>query len=257
MAGRHRPRMLMRVLGRTGIRVSVLGLGTVKFGRNTGLPDTPPFELPSPDAIAELLLRAEDLGINLLDTAPAYGSSEERLGEALTGRREAWVIATKVGEEFDGGTSRFDFSAGHTQRSVERSLVRLRTGRLDLVSIHSDGRPVADIASTGAVAALVKLRDQGVIRAIGFSGKGVEDGETALEFADVLMCTINASAQAEIPLARAAGRQGIGVLVKKPLARGREAAGTLPSIVSLPGVSAVIVGTVDPAHLAANAAALA
>lgn len=93
------------------MEVSILGLGTVKFGRTAGARYAAPFELPSDDDIAELLATAQSLGINLLDTAPAYGTSETRLGAALAGQRAAWIIATKTGEEFDGVKSRFDFSA--------------------------------------------------------------------------------------------------------------------------------------------------
>ena len=86
---------------------------------------------------------ARDLGINLIDTAPAYGRSEERLGPLLRGQRQDWVIVSKVGEEFADGLSRHDFSAAHTRMSVERSLQRLETDFIDLVLVHSDGNDMA------------------------------------------------------------------------------------------------------------------
>lgn len=86
-----------------------------------------------------LLKLTRDLGINLIDTAPAYGRSEERLGPLLRGQRQEWVIVSKVGEEFADGVSRHDFSAAHTRLSVERSLQRLETDFIDLVLVHSDG----------------------------------------------------------------------------------------------------------------------
>ena len=236
--------------------VSILGLGTVKFGRTAGARYAAPFELPSDNDIADLLATAQSLGINLLDTAPAYGTSETRLGAALAGQREGWIVATKTGEEFDGVKSRFDFSADHTLRSVERSLTRLGTDRLDIVSIHSDGRDVGDIEAAGAVRALTRLRDEGTIRAIGFSGKTPNDGNAALAFADVLMCTINASYSDETPLVRAAAEQDIGILVKKPLGRGRHRPQALPAIAAVPGVASILVGTISAAHLAANADSL-
>jgi aryl-alcohol dehydrogenase-like predicted oxidoreductase len=70
-------------LGRTDIDISTFGLGTVKFGRNQGLKHPTSFELPSDETLRELLACARDMGVNLLDTAPAYGYSEERLGELL------------------------------------------------------------------------------------------------------------------------------------------------------------------------------
>ena len=245
-----------RRLGRTGIEVSILGLGTVKFGRTVGAPYASPFELPSDNDIADLLAMAQSLGINLLDTAPAYGTSEARLGAALAGQRDAWTIATKAGEEFDGNQSRFDFSADHTLRSVERSLTRLATDRLDIVSIHSDGRDVGDIEAAGAIRALTRLREEGTIRAIGFSGKTPADGKAALAFADVLMCTINASYSDENPLVRAAAHQGAGVLVKKPLERGLRHPEGLPAIAAVPGVASILVGTTSAIHLVENANSL-
>src|SRR3546814_6132063 len=82
-------------LGSTGLKVSPLGLGTVKFGRNQGVKYPAAFEIPDEEALAGLLDLARSLGVNLLDTAPAYGGSEERLGRLLRGQRDRWVIDRK------------------------------------------------------------------------------------------------------------------------------------------------------------------
>ena len=126
----HRP------LGQTGPMVSPLGLGTVKLGRDQGVKYPSGFQIPDDDEARRLLKLARDLGINLIDTAPAYGRSEERLGPLLRGQRHDWVIVSKVGEEFSDGQSRHDFSAAHTRFSVERSLKRLETDCIDLVLVH-------------------------------------------------------------------------------------------------------------------------
>jgi aryl-alcohol dehydrogenase-like predicted oxidoreductase len=110
--------MAHRALGNTGISVSVLGLGTVKLGRSEQLKYPAPFTLPDDDAARRLLDAARDAGINLLDTAPAYGSSEARLGALLAGRRHDWVICTKAGESFDAGRSRHDFSPAAIRHSA-------------------------------------------------------------------------------------------------------------------------------------------
>ena len=110
-----------RSLGQTGIVVSCVGLGTVKIGRNLGVKYPESFEIPDNNQVQRLLEEASELGINLLDTAPAYGESEERLGQLLR-NRDQWVLCTKVGEEFDQGVSSFDFSSSHVRSSVERSL---------------------------------------------------------------------------------------------------------------------------------------
>src|SRR5690606_24883839 len=84
----HRP------LGSTGLTVSPLGLGTVKIGRNQGVKYPSGFELPTDQQVRGLLAQARDLGINLLDTAPAYGLSEQRLGPLLQGQRQEWVLCS-------------------------------------------------------------------------------------------------------------------------------------------------------------------
>src|SRR5690606_6686077 len=134
---------LHRPLGDTGLLVSPLGLGTVKLGRDQGVKYPNGFSIPDDAAARALLAQARELGINLIDTAPAYGVSEERLGPLLRGSRQDWVIVSKVGEEFENGASRFDFSAAHTRFSVERSLRRLETDVIDLMLVHSDGNDLA------------------------------------------------------------------------------------------------------------------
>ena len=101
-----------RPLGNTGIKVSPLGLGTVKIGRDQGLKYPNRFQLPHDHEILALFEEARTLGINFIDTAPAYGTSEEKIGRLLPDRQD-WVIGTKVGEEFSSGKSHFDFSGAN------------------------------------------------------------------------------------------------------------------------------------------------
>ncbi|HID48445.1 MAG TPA: aldo/keto reductase, partial [Chromatiales bacterium] len=89
--------MELRPLGATGIEVSPLGLGTVKIGRNQQVKYPRGFRIPDDAAVRDLLGLARDLGLNLVDTAPAYGNSEERLGKLLPDKND-WIIVTKVGE---------------------------------------------------------------------------------------------------------------------------------------------------------------
>jgi aryl-alcohol dehydrogenase-like predicted oxidoreductase len=100
--------------------------------------------------------------MNLLDTAPAYGESEERLGRLLRRCRRDWVIVTKVGEEFQDGKSRFDFSAAATRASVERSLRRLGVDALDAVLIHSSGDDLHILEREGVLPVLLDLQRGGL-----------------------------------------------------------------------------------------------
>ncbi len=253
--------MALRPLGKTGIRVGPIGLGTVKLGRTEGVKYPRPFEIPDDRAALELLETAESLGVNLIDTAPAYGASEERLGNLLRGRRDRWIIATKAGEDFESGVSRFDFSPGAVRASVEQSLGRLRTDRLDIVLLHSDGHDIEIIERSGALEALERLRTEGKARAVGVSTKTPEGGVLAAERCDVVMLTCNPGYTDDEPAIAAAHGHGCGVLIKKALASGHLAptgAGEDPVEASLrfvfshAGVSSVVIGTISPAHLRSN-----
>lgn len=252
----------LRPFGSTGMNVSPLGLGTVKLGRDKGLKHPGAFTIPSDREAADLVALAADLGINLIDTAPAYGTSEERLGKLLAGQRERWVISTKVGEEFDNetGVSRFDFSPAHVRSSVERSLRRLKTDRLDMVLVHSDGRDVA-LIDGGVLEVLDRLKAEGLIRAFGMSTKTVEGSLASLERSDCAMVTYNLADVSERPAIERAAALGKGILVKKPLASGHLGGATSEEsfrhILACPGVSSIVTGTIDPHHLNANVEACA
>jgi len=251
----------LRRLGSTGILVSPLGLGTVKIGRNQQVKYPRPFAIPDDRQVSELLSLARDLGINLLDTAPAYGTSEKRLGKLLPGPRDAWVIVSKVGEYFHQGRSSFDFSAAATRLSVEQSLRRLGTDYLDAVLIHSDGDDLRILDQEPVLDALEGLKQRGLIRAHGISGKTLEGGLRAVELCDLVMLTLNLNYRDELPVVQAAQAAGKGVLVKKGLQSGRVAGldgvqAALDFVFAQAGVSSVIVGTIDPGHLRQNAAAV-
>lgn len=251
-----------RTLGATGMQTSCIGLGTVKFGRNSGVKYPTRFELPDDRTVERILTLARELGINLLDTAPAYGHSEERLGRLLTDRQD-WLLCSKTGEEFDKGKSRFDFSAAHTRHSIERSLQRLRTDYLDLVMVHSDGNDEAIINNSDCLETLLRCRDEGLLRAVGFSGKTVAGGLLALQYCDAVMVTCNPQQKTEIPVIEAARTDNRGVLIKKALNSGHLASEqesdpvqeAMDFIFSQPGVNSVITGSINPLHLSHNVTA--
>ena len=255
--------MQYRELGKTGLRVSLLGLGAVAFGRTDGLKFAATPRLPTMRDLSELLTAARDAGVNLIDTAPAYGVSEERLGELLMVQRDEWVLCTKVGEIFESGTSRWDFSPEHTRRSVHESLRRLRTDHLDVVLVHSNGDDLEIMRNLGTLQMLAQLKQEGSIRAFGMSHKTIAGGLQAAECCDVVMATLNPSATAELGVVEHARKLGCGVLVKKPLDSGKSAldddvrSRALHYVANVAGVSSIVIGTTNPAHLLANAAALA
>lgn len=253
----------LRPLGQTGIHVSCLGLGTVKFGRNQQVKYPMSFSLPEDKEVRALLDQAQAAGINLIDTAPAYGSSEQRLGRLLQAR-DKWIICSKVGEEFIDGKSIFNFSGEHTRQRVERSLRDLKTDYLDVVLIHSDGRDEEILDHTDCLATLLKLKQQGLVRAIGMSSKTASGGLKAVALTDVVMVTYNLTQQDDVSVIDAARAANKGVMVKKALDSGHAAIGTangatesLQFVLRRQGVSTVIIGTLNPAHLAANVAAAA
>lgn len=262
----------LRPLGQTGMTVSAIGLGTVKLGRATDVKYPEPFRLPDDDEAAALLATAANLGINLIDTAPAYGVSEERIGSLMRanrwfGGRDRWLVSTKAGEEYSGGRSTFDFAPGAIRASVERSLVRLGTDRLDIVLLHSDGRDEWIASQSGAPEALETLHQQGKVRAYGLSVK-TPAPESILRVPRAraaVMVTYNPGHIQDEPLIRLAAEEGAGVLIKKGLASGwaphlnpSATAGDDPVEANLrfilkhPGVSSIVIGSINPAHLKQN-----
>src|SRR4051794_11657130 len=161
-------------LGRSGLTVTQLGLGCAPIG---GL-----YEPVSDSGARAVVNRAWERGVRLFDTAPLYGSglSERRVGLALQGRRrDELVLSTKVGRLLRAGGNAhpqfkdapalepiFDFSYDGVLRSLDESLERLGLDRVDLVHIH-DPDDHFEEARVGAYPALERLRDEGVVRAIG------------------------------------------------------------------------------------------
>lgn len=249
-----------RRLANTDILISPLGLGTVKFGRNQGVHYPQAFSLPSDAELADLLATAQSLGINFLDTAPAYGESETRLGSLLKNRRHEWVISTKVGETFTAGQSYFDFSPTAIRQSIERSLQRLHTDYLDMVLIHSNGEDQRLIEGERVFDTLAELKQAGSIRAFGMSTKTVEGGRLAVEQSDVVMITFNPVQQIERAVIKHAQALSKGVLIKKALASGHlnkiaeknPVRHALEFIFQEPGVTSVVLGTINTEHLQRN-----
>ncbi len=229
-----------RALGRTGLTVSPIGFGAFKIGRNEGIKYAEGYELPDDDACGRLLHAVLDLGIDLIDTAPAYGISESRIGRHLATRREEFTLSTKAGETFENGVGRYDFSTASIDASIDRSLDRLRTDHLDVVFVHSDGRDREIIESGDAIDALVSRRDRGDILAVGFSGKTVEGHLAAIATGviDCLMVEYHELDPHQLPVLEAAAAAGVGVVVKKGLASGRLApVQAIPFCLAAPAVA--------------------
>ena len=153
-----------RRLGHSDLEASVVGLGCNNFGRRLDLEGT-----------AAVLEAALDAGINFFDTADIYGGageSEELMGQALEGRRDEYLVATKFGMEMEGAEGVPEAPRGsreYIRWAVEGSLRRLRVDRIDLYQYHEpDGRtPIAE-----TLAALDELVREGVVGAIGCSNFG-------------------------------------------------------------------------------------
>jgi aryl-alcohol dehydrogenase-like predicted oxidoreductase len=257
-----------RAFGSAGINLSVIGLGTVKLGRNQGVKYPTQFTIPDDQAAAELIALAKSLGINLIDTAPAYGNSEERLGTLLNRQRHEWIICSKVGEEFSldangNAQSQFDFSPAHTRFSIERSLKRLNTDYLDIVMAHSDGNDEYVINQTGVIETLAELKREGKIRAFGVSTKTVAGGILAAEKTDGVMATLNLDYREELPVFDYCAQHHKGILIKKAFASGHlnsasenPVRDSLALALAQAATSSVIIGTINPQHLRENITAL-
>jgi aryl-alcohol dehydrogenase-like predicted oxidoreductase len=181
-----------RVLGRSGITVSAIGLGTARIG-GLGYSRSGDHETRLiPEAVEEskrAIRRALDLGITIFDTADVYGAgrSERILGEALAGRRNEMILATKFGERFDeetGEETDVEVTPEYVVRACEASLHRLGTDVIDIYIFHLCDFPLAQ--AEGIRDALEDLVAQGKIR---FYGWSTDDVERAKLFARGKHCT--------------------------------------------------------------------
>lgn len=253
--------MLQQIpLGKTSLSVAPLGLGTVKFGRNQAVKYPQAFEIPDDASLLALLEQARALGINLLDTAPAYGESEARLGRLLR-KHEDWVICSKVGERFVDGTSFYDFSPASIEASLHASLRRLQRDYLDIVLLHANNNDRAMLEEDRALETLLRCRERGLVRAVGVSGKTPAVSMAALAEADVMMLTLNPQQQDDLPVIEAAAQRGVGILIKKALGSGHLCAQysveELIAWLFRHPVDCWVCGTLNPEHLRRNASAVA
>ncbi|MCH7572680.1 MAG: aldo/keto reductase [Planctomycetes bacterium] len=256
----HRPSPLgetgyvvQRRLGTTDLELSPLGFGAFKIGRNQGIKYEQAYELPSESEVERLLNAVLDAGVNYIDTAPAYGLSEQRIGDALADRTTAFILSTKVGERFEDGQSTYDYSESGVRESIDRSCERLKVDVLDLVFVHSHGEDMRILNETDVVGTLRSLREAGRIRAIGFSGKTVEGARIALHWADAIMVEYHLDDQSHAEVIAEANTMNIGVVVKKGLASGRlDPRKSIEFVLSNPGVTSLIIGGLNLEHVTAN-----
>jgi L-galactose dehydrogenase len=155
--------MEYRVLGKTGLRVSALGLGASSLGGGV-------FRAVEETEAIQTVETALDLGINLIDVSPFYGltRAETVLGKALRSiRRDRYYLATKVGRY---GDQEFDFSAQRITASVDESLKRLGVDYLDLIQSHDNEYGDLDQVINETLPALRKIQESGKARFIGVTG---------------------------------------------------------------------------------------
>ncbi|MFH1618868.1 MAG: aldo/keto reductase [bacterium] len=213
--------MNYRPLGRTGLKVSVIGFGAWGIGGNAG--GAVAYGPTDDGESARAVERAVQRGVTLFDTADlyGYGHSEELLGEVLAPRRPDVVIATKVGM-IEGG-SRQDFSRRHIMESVTASLRRLRTDYLDIYQLHNPPREVLECREC-PLDVMEELRGQKVVRAVGISLRAPEDGRDIVDRFPVgcIQVNFNMSDQrsAESGLFARCAEKGVGIIVRTPLAGG-------------------------------------
>lgn len=212
--------MKYRRLGKTNLRVSVIGLGTWQFGGEWGKQFTQ-------DEVRAILGRASDLGINLIDTAECYGDhkSERLIGGAIEHERGRWIIATKFGHKFHGYMDRTD-ERGPEQvlQQLEASLRALRTDYIDVYQFHSVRDEEFDNEELRSL--LIRMKQQGTVRHIGNSisanidPKHQIDGSPKAQVEVLQLLYNRLDRRAEEYALPAAQRMDLGVMARVPLASG-------------------------------------
>ena len=217
--------MEYRQLGRCGLRISRLTLGTMGFGGAGVFSDVAQIDLAGTRRQIDMAI---DAGVNLIDTADIYslGASEQLIGEALAGRRERVLLATKARMPMGPGPNDAGLSRHHLIESCEASLRRLQTDHIDLYQVHEwDGQtPLEE-----TLGALDHLLSSGKVRYVGcsnFAGwhvmkaLGVADRAGLPRFVSQQIYLSLQERSAEYEIVPAAIDQGLGLLVWSPLAGG-------------------------------------
>jgi aryl-alcohol dehydrogenase-like predicted oxidoreductase len=268
--------MEKRQFGNTDMQVSVLGFGGAEIG----------FEEADESTVESLLHGALDAGLNVIDTGECYRDSEELIGKTASRRRGEYYLFTKVGHPH-GMESAASWSQDSILQSIERSLRRLKTDRLDLVHLHSCSENI--LREGEAISALQKACERGYTRYIGYSGDS-HAAHYAVECGafDSLQISVSIADQEAIELTLPLARERkIGVIAKRPIANAawktghkpvssyhhtywerlrkldypflcdgdleRSAATALRFTLSVPGVHTAIVGTRNPERWKENA----
>jgi aryl-alcohol dehydrogenase-like predicted oxidoreductase len=214
--------MKFRILGSTGLRVSVVGLGTWQFGGEWGTP-------PKADEVAAMLDRARDLGVNLIDTAECYGDheSERRIGAALNklgNRRDDWIICSKFGHKFHGNFDRTEpRKPADVREQTEASLKALELDYLDVQQYHSWGDE--QFFDDDVLAELHKLKDEGKFRHLANSvGSNANVKQVAasrdrrIEAIQIIYNRLDTTPEEEV--FNVCREQNLGLLARVPLASG-------------------------------------
>jgi aryl-alcohol dehydrogenase-like predicted oxidoreductase len=201
------PERATTTLGRTGLQVARLGYGAIPVGsprlteRESG----------------RLLNGVLDAGINLIDTAPDYGMSEERIGRSIAGRRSEFVLTTKCGclpGPSSSGLDEHDFRRENLVRVLEQSLLRLKTDYVDVLQFHIE--PTAQtLEQAGALETLAEFKRQGKVRFVGMSA-GLPRLAMHVEMGvfDVFQVPYSALQRDAEDVITKAGLAGCGILVR-------------------------------------------
>lgn len=194
-------------LGRTGLLVTPLGFGSAEVG----------FLDVDRDDAGRMMNWMLDAGINLIDTAAGYAGAEELIGEQVGHRRGEYVLVSKCGHKVSG-TDGSPFSPGLIAQTVDRSLRACRTDVLDVMLLHSCDLKV--LQQGDALAALVKARDAGKVRHVGYSGDNDAAAYAAgLSDVTVIETSVSVADQANIDqVLPTCAANNVGVLAKRPIA---------------------------------------
>ena len=211
--------MKFRILGKTGLKVSVVGVGTWQFGGEWGQSFTQP-------VVNAIFDKARAMDINLIDTAECYGDhlSETLVGSAIRADRQKWVVATKFGHQFHKNFERSDhWSGAEVTQSLEASLKALQTDYVDLFQFHSGSNAAFDNPELWR--ALSDLVKAGKVRFVGLSISPNDNIYQVERAAEVGACSVQViyNRLDRLPEERvfpACLEQNLGVLARVPLASG-------------------------------------
>ena len=250
-------KLIQDLVSNSNVSLSEIGLGTVKFGRNTNVKYPKSFDLPSDNDILEILNTAACLGINYLDTAIAYGSANKRLGELLPKTSTKFKIVAKIGERYSiESGSKYNFSRLALESDFAKLLDDLRINFIECLLLHCNNNDTSNDVREG-LAFLSDMKKNGLVGAFGSSCKTKDGVKLALDSGSDLVMIEPSLYMETRELINI--HDNVSIIIKKVFSSGKallnknsNPSDILKSYINEKSITSIVIGSINTSHIRQN-----